>query len=143
METNFRETQENDFEKISDLLEEAGILDQHFTKNRFVKMLGRNKGFCYVAEEDGRIVGSAFATHDGAFRAYIRKVVVARDYRRQGIAVKLIKKIIHKLAEVEIPVVFARVGKTNSQSVDLFKSLGFTSRDSQYILDINVDNISD
>ena len=136
---NIRETQEGDYKGISALLTELDLSDSYFTEDRFVRMLERNKGYCYVAEEKGRIIGSAFATHDGAFRAYIRKVAVSEDYRRQGIASGLVRKIVDKLAEAEIPVVFTRVGKHNDQSIELFKSLGFDCRDSQYIMDIKTD----
>ena len=137
MGIDIRETQEEDYEEISALLVELNLVDSDFTEEKFIKMLKRNKGFCYVAEKNKKIVGSAFATHDGAFRAYIRKMAVANDYRRQGIASKLVKEIMKKLAEAEIPVVFARVGKSNDPSIKLFTTLSFNCKDSQYIMDIN------
>ncbi|MBS3167992.1 GNAT family N-acetyltransferase [Candidatus Woesearchaeota archaeon] len=135
MKINIRETKEDDFEDISFLLNDNKLKDSYFSKGKFLNMLNRNKGLCFVAEDNGKIIGSAFATHDGAFRGYIQKVAVIEDYRRQGIASKLIEKIIQKLEEIEIPLIFCHAEKTNKASLELFKSLGFEIRDSHYLID--------
>ncbi|MDO8537794.1 MAG: GNAT family N-acetyltransferase [archaeon] len=47
---------------------------------------------CFVVEIGRVIVGSGFATHDGAFSGYIQKVAVGKPFRRQKIATQLIQK---------------------------------------------------
>lgn len=136
---NIRETREEDFEGVGEVLQEANLKDPHFTKEKFKKMLERNKGFCYVAEEKNKIVGTAFGMHDGAFRGYIGKVAVAKEYRKQKIASKLIETIIRKLGELEISLIFAHVKKENEASLQLFKSVGFKIRESRYLMDKRIE----
>ena len=135
MEVKIRETKETDFEEISNLLKDTGLKDEYFTKEKFDKMLERNKAYCYVAEYNRKIIGSAFAMHDGAFRGYIQKIAVSRGYRRNGVAKSLIKTIIDKLEEIEIPLIFALTEKNNKPSVELLESLGFEVRYSHYLID--------
>ena len=135
MAFSIRETREEDFEGISALLRDTKLADSYFSEGRFRKMLDRNRGCCYVAEDDSKLIGSAFATHDGAFRGYIQKVAVAKKYIRQGVASKLMEAIIQKLEEAGIPLIFAHAEKGNKPSVELLKSLGFEIRDSHYLID--------
>lgn len=49
------------------------------------RFLDRNPTSCFVAEDDGRVVGVILAGHDGR-RGYLHHTAVALDHRRQGIA---------------------------------------------------------
>lgn len=135
MSINIRETIEEDFEDISALLKDANLRDHYFTRDRLRRMLERNPGLCYVAEDNGKVIGSVFATHDGAFRGHIQKVAVTIGYRRQGIASRLVQTIITKLEEAGIPLIFAHAEKDNLASIDLLHSLGFEIRNSHYLID--------
>ena len=135
MSIDIRETIEEDFEGISALLRDTNLKDSYFTEDKFRKMLERNRGYCYIAEDDGKIVGSAFAMCDCAFRGYIQKVAVAEEYRRQGVASRLVETIIQKLEEAEIPLIFTHAEKDNKPSIELLKTLGFEIRDSHYLID--------
>lgn len=130
-----RETREEDFGEVAELLEEANLKELYFTRERFRRMLERNKGLCYVAEAEKRIVGTAYGMHDGAFRSYIGKLAVAKEWRKQKIASRLIQTIMKKLEELEISLVFVHIKDDNEASLNLFKSLGFKRRESRYIMD--------
>lgn len=130
----YRETIQANFDQISTLLEEAKIREPYFTKDRFERMLETNAGFFHVAEDQGKIIGSVFATHDGAFVGYLRKLAVKESYRRQGVASNLVRAAIGKLEEAGIPLIFALVEKTNEASIGLFQSLGFQVRGSYYLI---------
>lgn len=58
--------------------------------------LARNPGLSLVAEEDGVIVGSLLAGHDGR-RGYLQHLVVEPQYRRRGIATALIASVLARL----------------------------------------------
>lgn len=130
-----RATREEDFEAVAKILEAAKLKDTYFNQQTFKKMLERNRGYCFVAEYERKIVGTAFATHDGAFRGYIQKVATDRTLRRQKIASKLVRRILEEFEKLNIPLVFAHVEKNNNPSLELLKSLGFEIRDSHYLLD--------
>jgi len=134
MSYKIRETREDDFLGVSKLLRETNLAD-NFTEDRFRKMLERNRGYCYVADDEGRIIGNAFGTHDGAFVGYIRKVAVDASYRHQKVATQLVQQILKKMDELEIPLIFAHVKKENEPSIELFESIGFEVRDSHYLID--------
>ena len=135
MTYQIRETREDDFQGVFNLLRQTSLADNNFTEERFSKMLERNRGYCYVAEDSGIIIGNAFGTHDGAFVGYIRKVAVETDYRHHNIATQLITKILEKMDEIPLPLVFVHVKKDNEPSIELFRNIGFEIHDSHYLID--------
>ena len=56
----------------------------------FRAFLERNRSYCFVAEVDGRIVGSVMAGND-ARRGYIYHLAVDEDLRGRGIGGRLMK----------------------------------------------------
>lgn len=54
------------------------------------RYLRRNPGLSFVAEEQGAIVGSLMAGHDGR-RGYIQHLAVAPGLREQGVASRLVE----------------------------------------------------
>ena len=136
MAVTIRETKIEDYAPIETLLEQAHLKDSYFDEVSFRRMLERNKGFCYVAELEGQVVGTLFGTHDGAFRGYIQKVAVNPDYRQHGIGSDLVRRTIEAFNEFPIPLIFAHIERTNIPSILLFRSLGFEIRDSHLLTDI-------
>lgn len=69
------------------------------------RCLKHNKGFSYIAEDNGSIVGAVLNGQDGR-RGYVYHLVVKEEYRKHGIAKHLLKITedtmrgagIHKLA---------------------------------------------
>lgn len=54
------------------------------------RYLRRNPATCFVAEAEGRVVGTLLAGHDGR-RGYIGHTVVHPDFRRQGVGSALVR----------------------------------------------------
>ena len=81
-------TTDSHFYGIEWLLRECGLLDSYFTREKYLAMLKRNPRLCFVAEDtfNRTIVGCQFGTHDGATRGYLQKLGVARNYRREELA---------------------------------------------------------
>ncbi len=135
MKSIIRKIKEKDYKQISELLQRNKMISDEFTKKKFNKVIHRNKGFCYVAEIDGKIVGTVFGMHDGAFHGYIGKLLVAKDYRRQKIASELVSKLVDRFKKNGIYLVFAHVEKKNKPSLKLLKSLRFEIQNSHYLID--------
>lgn len=92
------------------------------------KYLRRNPSTCFVAEEEGRLVGVILAGHDGR-RGHISHTAVDSAYQRRGIGRQLVE---HAMAALEAEgiikvnlVVFSRNEKGNA----FWEALGFTCRD--------------
>lgn len=135
MKFNVREAQEEDFEGILSLCQDCEISTEHLTYSRFCRMLAKNSGFSCVAEADGKIVGTIFGEHDGGFTGSMRRLAVAKQYRRQGIATALVKKVVKEFEKADIPWKYCHVEESNDASIELFKSLGFQLRKSHYLMD--------
>lgn len=58
--------------------------------------LARNPGMSYVALDNGRVVGAILCGHDGR-RGYVHHLAVHPDWRRQGIATRLITRALEHL----------------------------------------------
>ncbi|MDE6763479.1 MAG: GNAT family N-acetyltransferase [Oscillospiraceae bacterium] len=92
------------------------------------RFLHRNPDTCFVAEEDGKIVGAIIAGSDGR-RGYIYHTAVSSDQRRQGIASKLVDTAMSALENIGIikvaPVVFDR----NAEGNAFWERAGFAVRE--------------
>ncbi len=132
-----RETNLNDYSGIYKLLDETGLLNINFNEINFNKFLNRNKGFCFVAEIDGRLAGNIFGAHDGAFTGHISKLAVRTKFRRLGIANNLVNEVVKAFDNSSINLKFAHTQKDNLSSIKLFNKLGFSIRDTHLILDLD------
>src|SRR3989344_8179012 len=88
---------------------------------RFKIFLDKNPNLSILAEEKDNIVGTALGSFDGR-RGYIQKLVVDKNYRKQGIGQKLIEKVTKKLQSLGalyIPV------SCEMENVSFFEKSGF------------------
>lgn len=98
--------------------------DSHDGIERF---LNRNPETCFVAEKDGTIVGVIIAGNDGR-RGYIYHTAVNPDYRRQGIAKRLVDTALEALKELGINKAALVVFDRNSDGNSFWENAGFTVR---------------
>jgi len=64
------------------------------------------RGVAIAAWDDERLVGFARAVSDGRFRAYIEDVVVHEHYRRQGVAMDLLERLLDELGTIDVVSLF-------------------------------------
>ncbi|WP_020592177.1 GNAT family acetyltransferase [Kiloniella laminariae] len=78
----------------------------------------------FVAEEEGRLIGTTMAGYDG-HRGWIYAVVVDPDHRRKGIASSLVREAEQALQKLGCLKVNLQVRAGNNAAVELYESLGY------------------
>jgi N-acetylglutamate synthase len=80
-------------------LEKNYFINELDKYEHFKNFLEKNQNLSYLAEEDGDIIGTVLGSFDGR-RGYIQKLVVRKDYRKQGLGKQLMELVINKLRDV-------------------------------------------
>lgn len=93
------------------------------------RYLKRNPSTCFLAytNDDKKIVGVILTGHDGR-RAIVHHMCVHPDYRRQGIANKLVSKAEEALCKEGITKIFGLVFKDNDIANSFWEKQGYTVR---------------
>lgn len=119
-----------DYEKVYDLWIHTAGMGLNATddsKEGIDKYLSRNPNTCFVAEDNGELVGVIMSGHDGR-RGYIYHTTVKKEYRGKGIGKKLVNSALEALEAEGIHKV-ALVAFENNVSGNIFwERVGFTVR---------------
>ena len=91
------------------------------------KFILRNPNTCLVAENDSVIIGVIMVGNDGR-RGYIYHTAVHPDYRKQGIAKKLVNTAMNELSALGINKVALVVFGRNETGNAFWESQGFIVR---------------
>ena len=118
-----------------------GLNETDDSREGIEKYLRRNPSTCFVAEENGKIIGVILSGHDGR-RGMIYHMAVAESERRKGIATALLNHALAALEGEGIAAVTLIVIKKNELGNAFWESRGFTTRPdlvfrSKYIKEIN------
>lgn len=97
------------------------------SREGIARYLERNPGLSWVALDDGRIVGTIMAGHDGK-RGYIQHLAVALDHRRQGIASRLVANCLEALQQAGIIKSHVMILRTNALGEAFWHRLGWQRR---------------
>ena len=95
------------------------------------KYLRRNPTTSFVAEDNGKIVGTILAGHDGR-RGLFHHVSVLPEYQKQGIGKMLVDHAMEALEKEGITKVLLVVFKDNDNGNAFWEHLGFTVREDLY-----------
>ena len=87
----------------------------------------RNPNTCFAAVREGRIIGVILTGHDGR-RAIIHHMCVHPDYRRMGIAARLVALAEEALKKEGIQKVFGLVFKDNEAANAFWEQQGYSLR---------------
>ena len=91
------------------------------------RYLRRNPNTCFVAEEEGRIVGVILAGHDGR-RGHISHTAVDGAFQRRGIGRQLVERVMAAMEREGIIKVNLVVFSHNEKGNAFWESVGFTVR---------------
>lgn len=98
------------------------------SKEGITKFLARNPETCFVAESESKITGVILAGNDGR-RGYIYHLAVTPEYRKQGIASKLLSAALQSLKKIGINKAALVVFGKNKSGNDFWEKMGFTKRE--------------
>lgn len=121
----------DDYDEIYDLwinTPEMGLNSTDDSREGIKRYLMRNPTSSFVAEDDGKIIGVIMSGHDGR-RGYIHHTAVLPEYRRQGIAKKLVESAMNALEQDGINKVALVVFERNKTGNAFWENIGFVSRD--------------
>lgn len=91
------------------------------------RYLKRNPSTCFVAEEEGHIVGVILAGHDGR-RGHISHTAVDGAFQRRGIGRQLVEHVMAAMEQEGIIKVNLVVFSHNEKGNAFWESMGFTLR---------------
>jgi ribosomal protein S18 acetylase RimI-like enzyme len=122
---NIREFGDGDLAAIIELWQECDLTRPWNPPERDIEFC-RNSGHAtlFVAEAEGRIVGSVMAGHDG-HRGWIYYVAVDPSHRRDGLGRALMDRAESFLAAAGVPKVMLLIRETNTAVADFYGRLGY------------------
>lgn len=97
------------------------------SREGIARFLDRNPETCFVAEADGRLIGTIMAGNDGR-RGYIYHTAVHPNYRGRGIGSALVQAAIQALERLGIGKAALVVLETNADGNVFWEKQGFTVR---------------
>ncbi|WP_436513277.1 ribosomal protein S18-alanine N-acetyltransferase [Clostridium thermobutyricum] len=105
-------------------ISEVSIKD-YWSVDELKKELDNKVAKYFIQEIDGKVVGFAgvWVVYD---EGQITNIAVHPDYRRRGIATKLLEDMIEHLKTLDCSIITLEVRKSNTKAYDLYSSLGFT-----------------
>jgi ribosomal-protein-alanine N-acetyltransferase len=124
MDINIRMLQDSDIEELSRI--ESESFSMPWSAQDFKKLIDRNDCIYLVAETDGHVVGSA-GMMDICNEGNIDNVVVAENYRGQGIGRKLMEELLRVGEERGMEAFTLEVRVNNAPAIHIYEQLGFTS----------------
>ena len=127
---NFRLIQISDYDSIYNLWINTpgmGLNSVDDSKEGIEKFLKRNPTTCFIAEEDGKIVGVIMAGNDGR-RGYIYHTAVLPEFRGKQVAKTLVENAMAALEKEGITKVALVVFGKNKNGNGFWEKIGFTVR---------------
>lgn len=97
------------------------------TREGIDRYLKRNPNTCFAALIDGKIIGVILTGHDGR-RAIVHHMCVHPDYRRMGIASRLVSEAEEALKTEGIQKIFGLVFKDNDTANNFWENQGYSLR---------------
>ncbi len=105
-----------------------GLNNLDDSKEGIERFIERNPTTCFVAEENGEIVGAIMVGNDGR-RGYIYHTAVHPDFRGRGIARNLVECALNELKKLKINKAALVVFERNKTGNAFWEKLGFNVRD--------------
>lgn len=105
-----------------------GLNNLDDSKEGVSRFLDRNPDTCFVAIKQNQVIGVIMAGNDGR-RGYIYHTAVHPDFRRQGIAKRLVETTLEALKSCGIHKTALVVFGRNQNGNQFWETMGFTTRE--------------
>ena len=124
----------NDYDEISEIWHNtSGMgLSEADSREQIQRFLERNRGLSLVCQDDGRIVATVLAGHDGR-RGYIYHLAVVPEYRDKGIGKALIEKCLEQLSESGVDKCHLFVYRGNRLGEEFWNKTGWVKREDIWV----------
>ncbi|MFQ8688734.1 MAG: N-acetyltransferase family protein [Blautia sp.] len=119
-----------------------GLNNRDDSREGIRKFLKKNPSTCYVAREEGEILGVILAGNDGR-RGYIYHLAVVEKARRKGVATQLMAAAVEALKKEGIKTVASLVFRDNHAGNKFWDNAGFSSKDELVYRSRNVAQLYD
>jgi len=107
----------------------------------FSALLGKEPIKFFVADENGKVVGTTMVTKRRKI-SYLVTVMVHPNFRRRGIATELMKIAIDHIRKRKLSKAILQVSSINNPAKGLYQKLGFKKFDDTVYLTADVDSLS-
>lgn len=101
------------------------------------KLVMKNPLTCFMAEENGKIIGTVLAGNDGR-RGYVYHLCVDENFRKQGIGKKMMDTMIDGMKKEGISKVALVVFAYNDSANAFYEKIGFIKRDDLFYRNISL-----
>lgn len=105
-----------------------GLNDTDDSREGIERFLKRNPDTCFVAEEEGKILGAILTGHDGR-RGHIGHTAVLPEYQHRGIGKALVEAALQSLEKQGITKVNLVAFASNKEGNAFWERMGFTARE--------------
>ncbi len=127
MPLRIRRLQSSDYDGLIALFEACGLDPRtrgRDSRTSILRQLRVNDGTYLVALDGPRLVGAVLGTHDTR-KGWINRLAVHPDYRRRGIAKRLVRACESALRAKGLEMFAALIEPGNDASEAVFRSLGY------------------
>lgn len=119
---DLREMRESDLDRVMEI--ERDSFSTPWSRGSFRNLLARRDADLWVAEVEGEVVGYAVAWYVLG-EAELGNVAVAREWRRRGIAGRLLRFAVERCRGRDIRRLYLEVRQSNHEAQTLYERHGF------------------
>ena len=126
-----REMTIDDYDAVVEVWARAGLPYRPFgrdAKDRIAIELSGDSAIFLLAEEDGKIVGTALCTHDGR-KGWINRLAVDPEHQGKGTGALLVEEAERRFTAKGIKVFACQIMADNIGSQEFFSHLGYVPHD--------------
>lgn len=127
MPLHIRRLRPSDYDELMRLFEVCGLDPRtrgRDSRSSIAHQLRVNRGLYLGALDGRRLVGAVLGTDDSR-KGWINRLAVHPDYRRRGVATRLVRAVERALRTKGIQMFAALIEPGNNASVRVFRSLGY------------------